>query len=329
MSLEESIASRLSNEKGFVSGEKLANELGVSRAAIWKAVSNLRSQGIDVAAVRNKGYLLETPYDAIGEESLAQALGQLGCMVDIEYLKKVGSTNDIAKGYARSSATARRAVVAGMQTAGRGRRGRAFYSPFGCGVYLTTIVSGREIPADPQMLTIAAAVAVCQAVEQAVGASCDIKWVNDVYLGGRKVCGILTEAEIDLETGRPAWAVVGIGINVYEPQGGWPEDLKGKVGAVANEARQGLRARLAAATIAAFYHLVDDFEDGQVLDEYRSRSNLIGRDADVSFEGVEERRVRIVGITDDLKLLCRDANNEHAPIEELSSIDTSISLLVS
>ena len=327
MSIDEAIADELARHDGFVSGESLAASLGVTRAAVWKAVDGLRQQGAQIEAVRNRGYRLASPCDVMGVNAMSRELGRLGVDVEIEFHERIGSTNDRAKEHARDGGTQYHVVVAGEQMAGRGRRGKGFFSPAGCGVYLSLLVPARDIPANPQVLTAAAAVSTCRALETVTEHPFDIKWINDVYRGGRKVCGILTEAEIDLETGMPAWAVVGIGINVYEPAGGWPEEIKDKAGSALGTVKQGTRSLLAARTVAQMCNALNSRDEAGVLAEYRRRSNLIGRDVQIAQADEQPRLMRVVGINDELHLLARPSAEEDAPVEEFSSAEVSIALL--
>lgn len=180
------------------------------------------------------------------------------------YLEETDSTNRVAKELARQGAAHGTAVLAARQTAGRGRRGRHFFSPEG-GLYLSVILRPRLTPEDRVLLTPMAAVAVCRAVEAMCGCSPGIKWVNDLYLGGRKLCGILCEGADDA-------VIVGIGLNLRTPEGGFPPDIPAAALDCPVEGRalaRAIRERLLTA---------DPYES---LEEYRTRQLVTGRDVTV------------------------------------------------
>ncbi len=165
-------------------------------------------------------------------------------------LKETGSTNTVAKEFARNGAPEGTVVVAGKQSAGRGRMGRSFFSPGDTGIYMSILERPAISSEEVIFLTTTAAVAVCEAIESVCGfkeGTCGIKWVNDIFIGGKKVCGILTESSFSTDKdGRPVteFCVVGIGINCYEPEGGFPEDIKNTAGALMSEHKEGLRNSL-------------------------------------------------------------------------------------
>src|SRR5574344_1119714 len=210
----------------FVSGEDLASRCGISRQAVWKAVNALRSDGVRVDAVTNRGYRLEMAPEQLSAEAVNALIPeQLG--VHAFVYESIDSTNSEAKRRCAAApdcrALNRTVIVAGAQTAGRGRLGRSFFSPAGTGVYLSIIYAPEAGISSPAVLMSSAAVGVCRALQSVYGVDAQIKWVNDVFLRGQKVCGILTEGVTDFETGRIDYAVVGIGINILP--GSFPPEL--------------------------------------------------------------------------------------------------------
>ena len=212
------------NKGGYISGEELAAKLEVSRTAVWKAVKNLREEGYQIRAVTNKGYALEEENDILSSEGIRQWLHHKGA--EVEVWKEIPSTNQRLKQAAvEKKLPSGSFVAAESQNAGKGRRGRTFYSPKGSGLYLSVLLYPSKTAHESLEITAAAAVAVCRAVEKCCGVSLGIKWVNDLYLGEKKVCGILTEAVTDFETGDIEFVVVGIGLNLYEPKEGFPKEI--------------------------------------------------------------------------------------------------------
>ncbi len=196
-----------------VSGQALADRLGVSRAAVHKAAASLQKQGYAIRAVSGRGYQLEAESDCLTGEELALLWPHHPGRV----LDQVDSTNREMRRMLLHGTPHGTLVVAGAQTEGRGRVGRVFLSPPG-GVYLSLLLCPQpDSPGDGTAVTAAAAVAAARAVERLCGRDLRIKWVNDLYWQGRKVGGILTEGLLDMESGRPSQVVVGIGINLRTP----------------------------------------------------------------------------------------------------------------
>ena len=187
-------------EGGYISGQHLAEALGVSRAAIHKAALALTAQGYALDSAPRRGYRL-----AGGDPFCAEAVGEYPAPIYI--YDTLESSNLTAKQLALAGAPHGTLVLAGQQKAGRGRLGRRFESPAGKGVYCSLLLRPALSAADAQTATIAAAVSVARAVKALCGLELGIKWVNDLYYQGKKVCGILTEAGTDIESGQVEWLV--------------------------------------------------------------------------------------------------------------------------
>ncbi len=195
---------------------------------------------------------------------------------ELEIHERIDSTNNRAKALAAAGAPHGLAVIADFQSGGRGRLGRSFFSPEHSGVYLTVILRPDCTAEQAGMLTSLAAVAAARAVETVSGADVKIKWVNDLYLNGKKICGILTEAGQAPEGGRLDWAVVGIGINAGRMT--FPEELRDTASSIGNETGTAPdRNRLIAEVLNELDALYGDLETGAFLAESRRRSNVIGR----------------------------------------------------
>ncbi|MCR5725334.1 MAG: biotin--[acetyl-CoA-carboxylase] ligase [Treponema sp.] len=234
MTTKESVLSALlaagENKDSFISGEKLSAGCGVSRTSVWKAIQSLERDGYTIEAVTNRGYRLLAVPDVIDADRISSEIAALGVQPGaVHAFSCVDSTLSESKRAESSIVSFRNAdgsltesgkklhrslIVAGQQTAGRGRMGRTFVSPANSGVYMTLVFAPKSGVTNPALLTAAAAVAVARAIDALYGTSAQIKWVNDVYIGGKKVCGILTEGFVNFETGRVEAANVGIGINV-------------------------------------------------------------------------------------------------------------------
>lgn len=281
-----------------VSGAALAKEAGVSRNAVWKAVNALIARGYPVTSSK-RGYTLSCDSEVVSAQGIAKYLNEkvrAVCAIDVR--KTVTSTNTVAKELASSGASEWTTVVATEQTGGKGRQGRKFYSGAGAGVYFTVVVRPRDERAG--FLTVIAALAASRAIEKVFGTSPAVKWVNDVYVDGRKCVGILTEAVTDLESRGIEFAVVGTGFNLNEPEGGYPEEIRGIAGTVGAKVKDGAN-RVVAAALNEYYELYTSFDKKAVAKEYRARSFLIGRTVTV-VKASEEREAVVTGIDDECRL---------------------------
>ncbi len=302
----------------YISGMELSEKLGVTRTAVWKNIQALENDGFIISAVKKRGYRLESPNDTITEVGLLNTLGEnSGFSFDVR--DEVTSTNLVLKEQAAQLPTWR-VVIAGRQSAGRGRLGRSFWSPAGTGLYISVLLRPNLTAEGASLITTAAAVAVCGAVEDCGGGSPVIKWVNDVYLNGKKICGILTEASFNIETWGMDFAVLGVGINVVEPKGGFPEELRNIAGAVFPESRHKLRQELAANFLRRFRVLYDTLEDRGFVEEYRHRSFLIGQPVYVLRPG-SRREATALDVDENCHLLVQYTDGT---VESLSSGEVSV-----
>lgn len=329
MSTKEKLAELLEKSSGrFLSGSEIARELGVTRAGIWKCIRQLEDEGYLIEAVRNRGYRLSEQNDAVSASCIQEYLSDYekadGCRypfaeASIDVREEVTSTNDVLKEQALLL-PGWHCVIAGRQTKGKGRRTKSFYSPSGSGLYLSVLIR-MPLPADiATRITTASAVAACRAIEECTDAKPAIKWVNDVFVNGKKTCGILTEASISMESGALDWAVMGIGFNVYEPEGGFPEEIAGIAGAIVPARSRNLRCRLAAAFLRHFYQVCGKLESPLLVEEYKAHSMMKGLLIDV-IKGNTSIPAAAEDIDDDCRLIVRYEDGRR---EALSSGEVSI-----
>lgn len=320
MGTKENLLSLLEESKGsYVSGEKIAASLGISRAAIWKAIKSLREGGYDIDAVTNRGYRLSESSDILSVQGIESRLSDLCQGLRIEVFESTDSTNHICQEKAAAGEGEGYVAVTSEQTKGRGRRGRSFYSPPGTGLYMSILLEPSDYPGSAALdLTTMAAVAVCEAIESVSGKSCDIKWVNDVYIEGKKVCGILSEASYSVEDAGLSSVVVGIGLNLYRPDGGFPEEIRDVAGCIFDKRQGGAKSALAAEILNRFmayyrHQIASHFE------EYRRRSMLIGMDIDVNLPD-GKRKAHVLGLSDNCSLLIRyeDGSEDSLSFGEVS-----------
>ena len=206
------ILALLRNSKDYVSGQQLCAQFGVSRTAVWKAINQLKEDGYQIEAVSHKGYrLLESP-DILSESEILSRLTTDWAGRTLHYFNETGSTNIDAKRYAEEGEPHGTTVVANMQSAGRGRRGRLWQSPAGSAIYMTIMLKPQFVPDKASMLTLVMALSVADAIVEVTGLSAGIKWPNDIVVNKKKVCGILTEMNAELDYIQ--YVVIGVGINV-------------------------------------------------------------------------------------------------------------------
>lgn len=313
MGTKEKLLALFEADKGkFFSGEELAARLAVSRTAVWKAVNSLRKEGYEIQAVQNKGYSLSVSTDILSIQGVEKYLNPEHSYIELEILPDIGSTNDYLREKAAQGKGEGYAVVAGAQTRGKGRTGRSFYSPADTGIYLSLLLRPKDCgPAQAVKFTTMAAVAACEAIEKVSHRSPQIKWVNDIYIDGKKVSGILTEASVSLENGSLEYVLLGIGINVYPPEKGFPQELRETAGSVFQERKSDGKNQLAAGFLNRLMDIHTKEEIGEYTEEYRKRSMVLGKRIQIlTPEG--EKGARALEIDKDCRLLVEyeDGNRE-------------------
>lgn len=311
MTTKEKLLALLEDSKGtFFSGEEIARTLQVSRAAVWKAVNALREDGYTIDAVTNKGYRLSPDSDILSPQGIRRFLKPEYRGLNLTVLSTVPSTNALVREKANQGCPEGCVIVACEQTAGRGRYGRQFFSPVDSGVYLSLLL--RPTAYSPQQatcLTAAAAAAMCQAIEAVTGQQPGIKWVNDIFLRGKKVCGILTEAAVGLETGTLNYMVLGAGLNLYPPAEGFPEEIQSIAGSVLERSCPEAKNRLVGEFLNRFWDFYSHPECRAYLEDYRARSLAIGQNVTVLSAG-RAVSAYAYGIDDDFRLLVRYENGD-------------------
>ncbi|GAB7387551.1 biotin--[acetyl-CoA-carboxylase] ligase [Bacillaceae bacterium] len=227
----------------FVSGEELSRRLHCSRTAIWKHIEELRQEGYAFEAVRRSGYRLLYAPDRITPEEIKAHLQTKTFGKRIIYKESIDSTQLLAGQAAKEGAPEGTLVVADEQTGGKGRLGRSWHSPKGTGVWMSLIVRPAIVLQKAPQLTLLTSVAMTRAIRELTGLAAVIKWPNDIYLNGKKVCGILTE--LNAESDRVNYMIIGVGINVNTAQEDFPPELqKIATSLYAEGKRQVPRARL-------------------------------------------------------------------------------------
>lgn len=236
----------------------------------------------------------------------------------LEVYEEVTSTNTLLKQRAHSGAPHGLVIAAESQTAGRGRMGRQFFSPNQTGIYFSVLLRPSLSPNDSLLITTCAAVACAKILEQISGKPTRVKWVNDIYIDDRKVCGILTEASFS--QGKIDFAVLGIGINLYTPTEGFPAEIIDKAGSVMDSSNSDLRGLIIAEVLNEFFKMYETIEKREFIQAYQERSMLDGKPVNVIKQGCVTPATALY-IDSDLSLAIRYESGE---IEHLTSGDVSI-----
>lgn len=210
--MKSEILSLLRERGDYVSGQELCERFGVSRTAVWKAVNQLKKEGYCIEAVQNRGYLLVQEDEVFGQNELESRMKTRWAGHPVTFYSQINSTNLQAKLDAENGAGQGALVVADMQTAGRGRRGRSWSSPAGTNVYFTLLLKPEYAVEKTSMVTLVMALAVSEGIRETCGVEAGIKWPNDIVISGKKVCGILTEMSVERDYIQHV--VIGVGINV-------------------------------------------------------------------------------------------------------------------
>ncbi len=295
----------LRNANGYVSGQVLCDHFGVSRTAVWKAIKQLQSEGYQINAVRNRGYIFVDGADVVLKEEIESLLDTRWAGSNVVCFDETGSTNDQAKKLAYDGAPNGTLVVADRQVSGKGRKGRSWESPSGVGIWMSLVVRPAISAASAPMLTLIMAMAVAKGIKKVTDIECQIKWPNDLVVNKKKVCGILTEMSTEFSDIR--YIVIGVGINVS--QTGFDGELSDTATSLFIESGKNFkRSEIIAAAMEAFEEYYAKFIETDDLSALKDEYNaiLVSKDGEVcvldpsgSFQGIS------LGISDNGGLLVR------------------------
>lgn len=290
-----------------ISGQQLCEQFQVSRTAVWKVINQLKEEGYQVEAVRNKGYrIIESP-DVLTREELSVQIGDATRWAgqEIVCFTETDSTNVRARKLGENGAAHGTLVVAEQQTAGRGRRGRGWESPAGSSIYMSLLLRPEFLPNKAPMLTIVMAYSVATALREQTGLDFRIKWPNDIVLNGKKVVGILTEMSTEIEYINHV--VIGVGINVNTEA--FPEEICATATSIRRESgKTWRRAELIAAILRQFEVQYERFVKEEDLAYLREAYDavLVNCNREVRILGEKDGyRAVALGIDDQGELLVR------------------------
>lgn len=272
-----------------VSGEELAALCGVSRAAVWKAVSALRSEGLEIQATTGGGYIFKNETESFSKEYFFSFLASKinGLKIDnIEVFDVIDSTNSRCRRLLARSGNPCNLngtfVFAESQSEGRGRFGRTFVSPEKTGVYFSVIYAPEKMNVESFEITAFSAVAVCRVLKRLYGIDVKIKWINDLFFEGKKICGILTEGFTNFETGNVECAVIGAGINLFSNDEAFKGELEEKAGFIfKSKTEKDQRCIVASEAAWEIFNIFNE-ESEKILNEYKELCFLMGKNITVT-----------------------------------------------
>jgi BirA family transcriptional regulator, biotin operon repressor / biotin---[acetyl-CoA-carboxylase] ligase len=323
MTTDAKILSALRANPGGVSGAQVAEQLGISRTAIWSRIEEMRQVGYDIEAGPHFGYRLVSSPDALHADDLLARLGKTKVIGrGIQVFEQTTSTNDVMEKLARDGVKEGVVVFAESQTRGRGRLGRKWMSPTHKGLWFSILLRPDMRPQETTRLTVASATAVRRAIKSVTGLSAEIKWPNDLLIGGKKVVGILTEMSAEVD--RIRHIILGIGVDVNQDAAEFPVELRKMATSLKIEAGEEIcRAELAVEILRDLdfdYARIGSGKFSAVADEWEAACATIGRNVSVQ-TGVQKIRGRAEALDDDGALLVR---TEHGHLERIIGGDVTL-----
>jgi BirA family biotin operon repressor/biotin-[acetyl-CoA-carboxylase] ligase len=315
-------ALRLAENSG-VSGAELSQQLGITRAAIWSRIEELRKLGYDIEASPHLGYRLVSAPDVLHADDLLARLGQTQIIGrDIRVFEQTTSTNDVIEKLARDGVEEGVVVFAESQTKGRGRLGRKWMSPERKGLWFSVLLRPALRPQETTQLTVVAATALWRAIHELTGLRPEIKWPNDIVMRGRKTAGILTELTAELD--RVKHVILGIGVDVNVSAGDFPADLRKLATSLKIESGKPVpRAELASAMLRELdsdYARMRSGNFASIADEWENHCTTIGRNVAIQI-GDRKIRGRAESLGEDGALLVR---TEHGHLERIIGGDVTL-----
>ena len=321
MSTKQKILALLEKYRGRnISGEEIAKALNISRTAVWKAVNALKNDGHNISSAISRGYTISDTDNILSTAAMLPYLRDQSLEPKIHIHKSLESTSKTAKEMALAGCEHGTVIIANTQTDGKGRYGRSFYSPPESGLYMSFVLRPKSLNmADATLVTAAAAVSVCKAIYKVTGKETKIKWINDILFNDKKVCGILTEAVTNIESGNVDWIIVGIGVNVTTDS--FPKEVENVATSLFIDESYGrARIRLASEIINIFLSAKGWICDEKTRKEYKNRSTLLNKTVTVN-EQNESYEATVLDIDEHCRLVVEKSNGA---VKALSSGEVSV-----
>ncbi|HAA43138.1 MAG TPA: biotin--[acetyl-CoA-carboxylase] ligase [Ruminiclostridium sp.] len=319
--MKNKVLKKLKSAEGkYVSGEQLSEYLGVSRTYIWKCIKELREEGYVIESSPKVGYKLTFIPDIINSKEIMTERESKILGKNVIYFPQIDSTNNYAKKIAQEGCEEGTVVIADLQTSGRGRLGRKWSSKNKKGILMSVVLKPEISIEELQIITLAASVAVVETVKELTGIGLGVKWPNDIILDGRKVCGILTEASMEMD--KINFVVLGIGLNVWHEKEDFPDELEEKATSLSIYMKQKSqlndiiirRSRLIIRILYKLEELYDKINKGDlgsITTLWKKYSVTLGREVLISVKGEQHSGIAI-DITNEGKLVveCTDGSRK-------------------
>jgi len=273
------------NENGYVSGEEMSRELGISRAAVWKHIENLREEGYGIEAFPHLGYKLISIPDRLTEAELGWRLRTDIIARKIYSYRETASTNDVACDLAMAGEKEGAVVIAESQTAGRGRMGRKWSSPRSKGAYFSVILRPDILPKEVSCITLFSALSVAKTVREMLNLPAFIKWPNDVLIDNQKICGVLTE--MNAETDKINFVIIGMGININTKKEALPKGATSIMEAFGKELSRVEIVRAVFKNLDKYYKFFNGGHMAEIIKEYKEFSNFLGTRVQVTHHDIK------------------------------------------
>lgn len=322
MKTKDSVLYLLKTNNDYISGSKIANELDISRNAIWKCIKQLQEDGYTIISKKNKGYKLLELNDTISKVLIDLELNNKFYQTNV--IDSVTSTNVYLKNLVENDSNLKEGytVLTGHQTNGKGRFNRSFYSPKDTGLYFSILLRPKYDIKKIQFITIISSIAVCETIKEISNLNVSIKWVNDILIDNLKVSGILTEATMSIESNTIDYVILGIGLNIYKPENDFPKELQNIATYIFKDKQNNLRNTIASKILNKFYYYYESFNEEEIVNLYRKYSYVINSEIYVH-KNNSLIEAKVLEITDNcnLKVIYQDNT-----VETLSSGEVSIKL---
>ena len=290
------------NQNKLITGSYIAKKLNITRSYVNKVILSLIDEGYDIENISRSGYIYKSNFKILDKKYIENNISK-----KVEIFDEIDSTNNYLKNLAKDKSQNNILVVANYQTNGRGRLGRTFISDKSNGIYMSLLVRPNISINDAKKITCLTAVSINNAINELTGLNSKIKWVNDIYINNKKVCGILTEAQTSIEEGIIDYVVIGIGINVYKRE--FDESIKNIATSLEDEGAIISRNELIIQIIKYIDKYLNDFTNDIYMKEYQNSSCIVGKEVELNIRG-NIFTATVLKINDEGELVVRTLDNE-------------------
>lgn len=296
----------IENQNKLITGSYIAKELNITRSYVNKVILSLIDEGYDIENISRSGYIYKSNMKILDKEYIQNSIKK-----EVIIFEKIDSTNNYLKKIAKEKSTNNVLVIANSQTNGRGRLGRSFISDKNSGIYMSLLVRPNISINDAKKITCLTAVSINNAINELTNLNSKIKWVNDIYINNKKVCGILTEAQTSIEEGTIDYIIIGIGINVYKRE--FDESIKNIATSIEDEGSIISRNDLIIKIVNNIDNYINNFADEIYMKEYQNSSCIINKEVELNIRG-NIFKANVLRINDEGELVVRTLDNEELTV---------------